>query len=151
LQLFGLAVGLHQRGDVLALVRARQGQDQRLLRLLQEALQLLLDRRLLLAAVRRVEALQVGARRDHRHALGLVVVVEAVLLLDLLGGAGDHQAGRAQGLLLGVDAPGHVVALVDDGAALDPEAISRRRLTRPREWPVCTSGTPSWADIRAPT
>jgi hypothetical protein len=32
LQLLGFAIGLDQRGDVLALVRARQGQDDRLLR-----------------------------------------------------------------------------------------------------------------------
>ena len=57
-----------------------------------------------------MEAHQVGARGDHGHALGLVVVIEGVLLLDLVVRAGDHQLGHRQGLLLGIDAPGHVIA-----------------------------------------
>ena len=84
------------------------------MRLVQKASELAPDRRLLLAAVRRSEPLQIGAGRNHRHALGLVVIVQAVLFLDLLRRAGHHETGGTQGFFLGGDAPVHVVAFVDD-------------------------------------
>ena len=115
LQFRVLTVGGNQRGDVLAGVRARQGQDHGLLGLAQKARDLAGDGTLPLLALGGVEAGQVGAGGDDPHLLGLVEVVELVLFLDLLRGAGDDPLGAGQGQLLGLDATRHVVAGLDLG------------------------------------
>ena len=104
LQLLGLTIGLQQCIDVLARIRARQRQYDRAIRIQQEAAQLPVDRTVTFTAVGRVKFVQRGTRRDDAHRVGLVMVIETVLLLNLLVGAGDHQLGRGQDILLGLDA-----------------------------------------------
>ena len=113
LELGRFAVGLEQCDDVLAVIGPGKSQNQRLGGLIQEAVDVRgkTDRRTVCG--RWVKLDQVGARRDHDHALGLVVIVEDVLLLDLVVGAGDDQLRRAQDALLGLDATHHVVACID--------------------------------------
>lgn len=112
------AEGAHQGSDILALVRAGQGQNHGLGRISQETSQFGGNGGVLLAAIGRHEAFQVRAGRDDPHLLGLVVVIQPVLLLDLVGGGGNHQGGRAEGQLLRFDAPSHVVSGLDH-VALD--------------------------------
>ena len=64
-------------------------------------------------APRREKPVQVDARRDDPHLLGPVVVVQSVLGIDFLLGAGDDQIGVTQGRLLGGDAAADVVLLLE--------------------------------------
>ena len=61
---------------------------------------------------RRMELFEIGARWYDDHPAGVVVVVEAVLLLDLVVRAGDHEFGVCQHLLLGIDTTFDVVLLL---------------------------------------
>ena len=115
LQLLGFTVGLQKGGDVLAFVGARQRQDHGFFRLAQKTVDLHGDWRLTPLLVRRVEALQVRARRYDAHLFRLIVIVQRVLFVDLIVGAGDNQVGGAEHRLLGIDAACHVVLLLDLG------------------------------------
>ncbi len=60
-----------------------------------------------------MKLLEIGARRYHRHAVGIVVVVQTVLFFDLVVRAGDHQVGVGQNLFFGIDASADVVGALD--------------------------------------
>ena len=113
LKLGRFAVGFEQSDDVLAVIGAGQRQDQRLVGVVQEALDIRgeTNRRILFGG--RMKLDQVGPGRDDDHALRLVIVVEGVLLFDLVVGAGDDQIRRSEDRFLGIDATYHVVASVD--------------------------------------
>ena len=77
---------------------------------------------------------QVGARRDDPHALGLVKVVQAVLLLNFLLGTGDHAVGRAQGGFFGLDTARDAVGGFDL-AALDATGQQLLAFVAPQRMP----------------
>jgi hypothetical protein len=92
----GFGIGLDQGDDVLAMVGAREGQDQRLVRLVEKAVDDLGEGRERIVVGRRMELLEIRAGRDDAHPLGQIVIVESVLFLDLVVGAGDDQLGVAR-------------------------------------------------------
>jgi hypothetical protein len=134
LELGILAVGRDEALDVLALVGARDRQDQGLLGVGEEAGDLALHafagaadvvarvEALLVVAQVRVEALDGDARRKHLEGGGGRGVVELVALLDLVAGRGDDDVRVGEHALLDVDAVKQVVARlhrvgIDPGAA----------------------------------
>ena len=106
------AKDLDQSKYVLALVRPGQGKDQRLVRRGEETLQLIGETDSL-TRLRGMKLGQIGTRRDDGHACRVIIIVQPVLFLDFVVGAGDDQVGVGQHLLLGIDAPRHVVDLFD--------------------------------------
>ena len=116
LQFHGLTIGFQQRRDVLADVRARQRQYDRTARVLQEAPQLPVDCAITFSAVCRVKIIQCRAGWNDLHVLMLIVVIETVLLLDLLVGAGYYQLGGRQYVFFNLDPVRHVVAFLDQVA-----------------------------------
>ena len=63
--------------------------------------------------IERLEFLQVSTRRNHRHSARVVIIVEAILALYLVAGAGDDQVRTGQHFLLGINAPRDIVGLLD--------------------------------------
>ena len=112
LQLRVFAIGVEQGRQVLALVGTGQGQDQGFVGVAEKAVDGAAEAECV-TWPGWVELLQVGAGRYDHHALRVVVVVQPVLLLDLVVGAGDHQVGIGQHGLLGVDAALDVVGTGD--------------------------------------
>ena len=147
LQGVGFAVGLQQRGDVLAGIRARQRQYDRAVGIDQETTQFAVDRGVTLAAIGRKKIRQLGAGRNDPHLLRLVMIVETVLLFDLLVGAGDHQFGRAKDILLGLDTTRHVVTCLYivalQAARQQPPALdSTERVPGMHQWHPELAGKP---------
>ena len=113
LQLGGPAVGLDHGRNVLALVGAREQQDEGFLRLFEKMLQIARKRVLAHPVRMRVEQLEIGPRGNDRHAVRMVEIIQLVLVFHLVVRAGDHQAGIGERFLFGLDAPRNVVTLLD--------------------------------------
>ena len=112
-QVLGTAEHLHQGGDVLALIGAADGQHRRLGGVTQERRHQLGDRPFLRTGLGRVELAAVHAGGNHLGEVRPEAAVSAVLAVTLLGRTGHDQMGMGQGQLLGIDALGHGVLLLD--------------------------------------
>ncbi len=112
LQFRTFSISADQHRQVLPLVQSRHSQDQRLLGLVQEASEFRGDGRREGGSGRR-ERVQVHPRRNHFHAIGLIMVVQSVLLLHFLVGAGDNHRRRLQGDLLGLNSLGELEFLLE--------------------------------------
>ena len=148
LQPAGFTKDLQQGCQILARIGPRQRQDHRFFGFFQKAHELMPDRAVLFAAVGWKKPLQLGTRRDDLHLLRRIMVIEPVLLLDFLVGTRYDEFRGTKNVLFHLDTAGDVVAALD-GIAL--QASKRWRLTRPREWPVWTSGIPRRFDREIPT
>ena len=73
-----------------------------------------------------MKLVQIGARRNHCHALRIVIIVQPVLLIDLVMRAGNHQVSVRQHLFLGIDAAADIVGLLD---FLTAEPLGQQALT----------------------
>ena len=113
LQLNGLAIYLQQGAQVLALVRSRHRQDDRFVRVIEKTRQFLPHRTEQLTAVWREKQIQFRAWGNDHHIFRLIVLVQAVLLVDFLVGTGDHQVRNTQYILLSLDAPGNIILTFD--------------------------------------
>ncbi len=113
MQTLRLTVGMQQRMNVLAFIRTGYGENHRFVRFLEKTVQGSTDCGGLEGTFRRVEPIEIGAGRNDRHIVRLGGIIETVLQLDFVAGAGNDLLRCGQGLLFGHDAAAHVIAAFD--------------------------------------
>ena len=84
-----LGIGFDQRDDIFAMIGARERQNQRFIRFIEKPLDFLGKGRRRIAVSRRMELLEIRARRNHAHPLRQVIIVETILLFDFVVRTGD--------------------------------------------------------------